>query len=123
MPPVLTGPVSLRVDGRLILRATPMRRGSDLLLVEPDGGEVPAEASVAALLSRADLLAALRPEGALIETFWEGPARFRLRLRRVRGGMDLLIHTPDGELLDAHLTPIRAILPARGRVLSSAPAP
>lgn len=115
MPAVLTGPISVRVDGRLLLRATPICRGSDLLLVEPDGGEVSAETPVAALLSRADLLAALRPEGALIETFWEGPARFQLRLRRARGGTGLLIEAPDGEARDAHHTPIRAILPAPGR--------
>lgn len=113
MSPVLTPPLSIRVEGRRALRATPIRRGAELTLLEPDGTRISLETPVAALLTRSDLIAALAPDGALIETFWEGPARFRLRFRRVRGGAELLIETPDGEVRDAHQTPIRVILPQR----------
>lgn len=113
VPDVHTGPVSIRVEGRRALRATPIRRGAELILLEADGTRISLETPVAALLIRSDLIAALAPEGALIETFWEGPAQFRLRLRRVRGGAELLIETPDGEVRDAHQTPIRVILPQR----------
>ena len=113
MDAVLTGPVTIRVAGRRALRGVPVRRGAELLLREPDGTEVPVDAPLAALLTREDLIAALAPDGAPVETFWAGPARFRLRLRRARGGAELLIETPDGAVRDAHETPIRALLPAR----------
>jgi hypothetical protein len=121
MDAVLTGPVTIRVAGRPVLRGAPIRRGGELLLIEPDGTEVSAESPVAALLTRADLIAALPPDGAPLEAFWEGPARFRLRLRRVRGGAELTLEAPDGSVLDAHEAPIRAILPARAWLFSRDP--
>lgn len=111
MPAVLTGPVTIRVDGRRVLRGSPVRRGLELILVEDNGDEVSVRSPVAVLLARSDLIAALNPDGALIETFWEGSASFRLRLNRVPGGSRLSLQTPDGEDLDAHLTPIRSLLP------------
>jgi hypothetical protein len=110
---VLSGALTIRIAGRCVLRANPALQDGELMLFEPDGTGISAEAPVAALLDRTDLIAALAPGGAPLETFWEGPARFRLRLKRVRGGAELLIETPDGEIRDAHQTPIRAILPMR----------
>lgn len=107
----LMGPVTVRIAGRLVLRAAPVRRGSQLLLVESDGTEISLKTPVAALLDRSDLIAALAPDGAIIETFQERTAWFRLRLRRTRGGAELIIETPDGLELDAHQAPILAVLP------------
>lgn len=121
MDAVLTGPVTIRVAGRCVLRGVPTRRGSALLLIEADGTEVPADAPIAALLAREDLIAALAPDGAPVEAFWAGPARSRLRLRRARGGAELLIETPDGELRDAHEAPIRSLLPTRAWLFSRDP--
>jgi len=105
--------VSIRVADRRVIRATPIRRQGRLILVEADGSEVSLEVPVTVLLIRSDLIAALSPDGALIETFWEGSASFRLRLSRVPGGARLSLKTPDGEDLEAHLTPIRSLLPQR----------
>lgn len=111
MSSVLTSAVTIRVAGRAVLRACPVRRGSGLLLVERDGTEISAETPVAALLDRSDLIAALRPGGAPVETFWGGTARFSLRLRRVAGGAELILEAGDGQEWDAHQTPIRAVFP------------
>lgn len=121
MDAVLTGPVTIRVAGRCVLRGVPTRRGSALLLIEPDGTEVSAAAPIAALLTREDLIAALAPEGALVEAFWAGPARSWLRLRRARGGAELLFEAPDGSVIDAHEAPIRSLLPARAWLFSPDP--
>jgi len=111
MSPVLTGPVSIRVAGRRVLRATPVRRGDALLLLEADGTEVSAAAPLAALLDRSDLIAALRPGGAPVEGFCGGPVTGFLRLSRVRGGAELTLELPDGTVRDAHEAPIRLLLP------------
>lgn len=121
MDAVLTGPVTIRVAGRPVLRGAPVRRAGELLLVEPDGTEVSADAPIAALLAREDLIAALAQDGAPVEAFWAGPARSRLRLRRTRGGAELLIETPDGELRDAHEAPIRFLLPTWAWLFSRDP--
>jgi len=120
MPPVLTGPVTIRISGRRVLRATPVCRGAELLLIEQDGTELSAQTPLAVLLDRTDLIAALGPDGVPVETFWAGVATFRLRLRRGRGGAELTIETPDGRELDAHLAPVRAILPQRAWLFARA---
>ena len=116
MRSVLTGPVTIRVAGRRVLRATPVREGADLLLLEEDGTEVSAAAPVAALLDRTDLLAALCPAGAPVEAFWGGRVRARLHLRRQHGGAELVLELPDGTCLDAHDAPIRLLLGSRASV-------
>ena len=114
MSPVLTAPVTIRVGGRRVLRATPVRRGGDLLLLEADGTALSVDAPLASLLDRSDLIAALRPGGAPVEGFCGGPVRGVLRLRRVRGGAELTLELPDGTIHDAHEAPIRMLLPLIG---------
>lgn len=104
-------PLSIRVSGRVVLRAMPERSERGLNLVERDGTRICATAPVAVLLDRPDLIDALAPEGADLSVFWGGGAHFRLLVRREIGGASLLIRTPDGEERDAHETPIAAILP------------
>lgn len=110
MPPVLTGPVSLRVDGRLILRAEVVRGADGVRLREPDRTEIGLDLPVAALLTRKDLISALRPSGAELLIFRGSERRFRLLLRRRPGGSELLVRSPDGIERDAHQTPLRAFL-------------
>jgi hypothetical protein len=118
LSPVLTGPapegpVSLHLGGRRLLRAVLVTRGGTRVLLEADGTELSADTPLAALLNRADLIATLPPDGAPLDLFCRGSYRYRLRTLRVRCGAELVIETPDGRELDAHLTPIRALLPVR----------
>lgn len=108
MSSVLTGPISVRVDGRLVLRAELLPGGRQLR--EADGTEIGMDIPVAALLDREDLRAAARPEGAELLLFREGERRFRLIARRVPGGAELLIRSPDGSERDAHETSLARIL-------------
>lgn len=112
----LPEPVTIRVAGRVVLRAVPSRREGDLVLVQADGVAVSAAAPVAVLLDREDLIAALQPGGAEVEVFLAGNAtHFLLRLRRLPGGLELVLEGLDGRYFDAHDTSIRAILPQADR--------
>lgn len=108
MSSVLTEPISVRVDGRLVLRATLLPGGRQLR--EADGTEIGSDIPVAALLGREDLRAAARPEGAELLVFREGERRFRLVARRVPGGAELLVRSPDGSERDAHEIPLKGLL-------------
>lgn len=110
MPAVLTGPISIRVDGRLIFRAELLRGSGGARLREPDGTEVRMDVPVAALLSREDLRAAARSDGAELLVFREGERRLRLLARRVPGGARLLLLSPDGSERDAHELPLAGLL-------------
>lgn len=108
MSAVLTSPVSVRVDGRLVLRAELLPGGRRLR--EADGTEIGLDVPVAALLTREDVRAALRADGAELLTFRGGERRFRLLARRVPGGAELLVRSPDGTERDAHETSLAQIL-------------
>lgn len=108
MSSVLTEPISVRVDGRLVLRAELLPGGRGLR--EADGTEIGTDIPVAALLDREDLRAAARPEGAELLVFREWERRFRLHLRRRPGGAVLLVRSPDGTERDAHHTLLRTML-------------
>jgi len=107
--PFLTSPISIRLDGRRLLRADPVRRGGLLRLCEADGTEIDPRIPIAALLTREDLASCTRQVGAELIVFREGERRFRLRLRRRPGGAELIVVSPDGAEHDAHHTPISAL--------------
>jgi hypothetical protein len=108
MDAVLSPSVSVRVDGRLVLRAELLPGGRRLR--EADGTEIGADVPAAALLDREDLRAATRPEGAELLVFREGERRYRLLARRVPGGAELLVLSPDGSERDAHEIPLKDLL-------------
>lgn len=110
MGTLLRGAISIRVAGRCVLRAEAAVRDGVLVLSESCGATLAPDLPVAALLDREDLCAALAPGGAAFEVFWERPWEFRLYLRRVRGGAELRIETPDGLDHDAQVLPLRALL-------------
>jgi hypothetical protein len=98
------------VGGRLVLRAELLPGGQKLR--ERGGTEIGTDIPVAALLDREDLRAAARPEGTELLLFREGERRYRLLARRVPGGAELLLISPDGTERDAHEANLAMILSA-----------
>lgn len=103
--------VTVRVADREILRAHLTRRGKDIILTETEGVVISAASPFAILLDRPELIAALQPEGAPVEIFCEGLAKFTLFLRRHSSGLRLILRTQDDEELEVHEVSIGALLP------------
>lgn len=86
-------PLTIRVNGRSILRAFPDWRGNEPVLLDADVA-IPVQGCIASLLDRTDLIAALQPGGTNLSVFWSGwSVNFQLQLRRLRAGLDLVIET------------------------------
>lgn len=110
MDSLLTSPISIRIDGRVILRAEIVPGAGGICLQERDGTNIDLDIPLAALLGREDLRAAARPGGAELLLFLEGERRLRLVARRVPGGARLLVLFPDEIERDVHEISLEALL-------------